>query len=605
MSNLLSETIARKLRPKGPFHLPPPAQPLDSTVTLTLENVKDEPLVCLRDMARNHEWQVCMEPDAEQPGTWNATIQLPMRPTVVTYYFQAGKEQILEKRQVEGHNKPVYGRWEKLPYKIAVYDPDRMPADWTQGMIVYQIFPDRFARAQSDESVRAKMRGVYGLEPVFRTWGEAPELPPLGRDFFGGDLAGITSKLDYLEELGIQCIYLNPIFEAASNHRYETIDFMKIDPMLGTDEDFDELLQGAHSRNIKVILDAVFNHCSSDSIYFDISGKQEQITGIPGAARSRQSPYFRWFRFSKWPDEYAAWHDFDFMPEFVECPEMEAYFLAEDGVTESWLHRGIDGWRTDVTADNSDEFWRRFRDQVDDTKPGAWLIAEEWRDATHYMLGDMFNGTMNYRFAWAVRGFLGTDDLTPSELDDRLQTWMRDTPEPAIKSQMNLLDSHDTNRSLTACGSNLNRFRQMIAFQLAYPGAPTIYYGNEIGLEGKNAEDGRRCFTWDKLDSPLHRFIKQALQFRKRSRALRIGDTTTVIADDARRIYGFSRETSMETVYALFNASDAPIKVALPVDNDGIWTDALGTHPRSEVHEGSLTLTLQPRSAAWYCQDDG
>ena len=601
MTNTLSETIARKLRGDKPFHLPPAAQPLNSTVTLTLEGLSEQPILTLTDTYRQYTWEVLMQA-TDAADTWQAEVLLPMEPTIITYVFTAGKTTIKERRQVEGQNTPVYGEWEELPFKIAVFDPAKMPAEWTKGMVVYQIFPDRFAKAQSDEQARAMMKGVYGHEPIFKSWGDIPESPPLGRDFFGGDLQGLISKLDYLHDLGVECIYLNPIFEAASNHRYEAIDFMKIDQMLGTEADFDELIKEARARNLKIVLDAVFNHCSSDSVYFDITGKYSEATGIPGAYQSQESPYYRWFKFREWPGDYDGWIGLGFMPEFVECPEMEAYFVGEDGVTTHWLNKGIDGWRADVAFDNTIDFWKRFRKSVNATKPDAWLISEEWRDSTHYMLGDTFNGTMNYRFMWAARGFLATDDLTPSQLDDRLQTWMRDTPGPAIHAQMNLLDSHDTNRAFTVCNEDRARYAQLLAFQLAFPGAPTVYYGNETGLVGDHAEDGRRCMPWDALDTELHSFFQHLMSLRRDTPVLRTGDTETVIANDANKVYGFRRYNDDISIFALFNASDEPATIEINVDTDAskTWADLLNTHEDVTSTNGKLTIILQARGAAWY-----
>lgn len=612
--NTISVNNARRLRSGYPFHLPPNAQPLRSVVELTLEGVEAylnaqtenhrsaaaprpiEPEIVLTDVNRNYQWRVLMTADG--PDRWKATVMLPQEMTIVKYHFLVGDIQILERRQVEGHNRPIYHEWTELEFKIAVYDPARMPADWTQGLLMYQIFPDRFANSNPERELTHP--GVYGQEARFMKWGEKPEAPPIGRDFYGGDLRGIIDRLDYIKDLGIECIYMTPIFEAATNHRYEAINFMKIDPMLGTNEDFDELVSECKKRGIKIILDAVFNHCSSDSIYFDITGKFKN-DGYIGAAQSKESPYYRWFKFKQWPSDYDGWYGFGFMPEFVECPEMEDYFLGENGVAAHWLKKGIDGWRCDVAFDNTMVFWRRMRQILEQTKPGAYFISEEWRDATHYMLGDTFNATMNYRFAWAVRGFLATNDLLPSAFDDRLQTWLRDTPPGAVKAQMNLMDSHDTDRLFTVCKSDRNRYKQCIAFQLSYAGAPMLYYGNETCLEGAYAEDGRRTMPWDNLDEEMIEFFKKAIQFRNQSKALRSGDVETVYMEDDRRIYVFSRRFEDELVYAVFNASDKDQIVEIPVKETGIFDDALGTYNPSEVTDGKLPVELKPYSMAWYC----
>jgi len=594
--NQVSYQAARQLRPEGAFHMPPIAQPLGATVDLVLQESEYQPEVFLTDIRRDLSWHVMLEA-GDTPGTWRTQVKMPSEPTIITYVFQfyapTPTPPLLEIRQVEGRNTAIYNEWTQSPFKIAVYDPARMPADWTQGMVIYQIFPDRFANG--DPSNDHLMKGVYGHEPKLREWGERPEHPPLGRDFYGGDLRGVIQKLDYIAELGIDCLYFTPIFDAPTNHRYDAMDYFKIDPMLGTLDDFRELLTEAHARDLKVVLDAVFNHCSSDSLYFDITNK---FGG--GAYHSKNSPYYRWFDFQEHPSKYRGWIGLGFMPEFVECPEVEEFFCGADGVTAYWLREGIDGWRCDVAFDNSDEFWRRFRKIVDKTRPGAYTVSELWLDSTHYLLGDTFNATMNYRFAWAARGFLAEDKLSPSQLDDRLMTWMRDTPPPALKAQMNQVDSHDTDRILHVAKGDQRRVKQVLAFQLSYPGAPMIYYGGETGLEGNYAEDGRRCMPWDNLDHALIGYFKHAISTRRDLHALRYGDVTTLVIDDAQCLYAFARSYQGETVYCAFNASDQAADLALIV-GEGAWSDMLNDNPCT-VSGDQLTAQIPPRSCAWFAK---
>ena len=601
MISSISREAAKRLRPAGAFHLPPAAQPLGTTVDLVVENSALQPEVFITDSRRAMSWHFYLA-KTEVAGTWTAKLHTPLEPTILTYIFEFHSDDpdekhppLLEIRQIEGKNIAIYGEYEQMPFKIAVYDLARMPAEWTQGMVIYQIFPDRFANGDTSTDHLAK--GVYGREPLMLRWGERPEAPPYGRDFYGGDLRGVIDHLDYIADLGIDTIYFTPIFDAPTNHRYDAIDFMKIDPMLGTEAELGEIIDGAHARGMKIVLDAVFNHCSSDSIYFDITNKFGN-----GAYHSRQSPYYRWFDFQEWPAKYRGWIGLGFMPEFVECPEMEEYFCGAGGVTAYWLDKGIDGWRCDVAFDNSDEFWRRFRKRIDKVKPGAYSVSELWLDSTHYLLGDTFNATMNYRFSWAARGFLATDSLTPTELDDRLSTWLRDTPAPAVKCPMNLVDSHDTGRILTACKGELKRLMQVLAFQLGYPGAPMIYYGGETGLEGDYAEDGRRTMPWDGLDHALIDRYKHALHFRKGSDALRLGDVEAVIIDDAQKVYAFKRWLNDEVVYCVFNASDKTAEVRLPL-LDGNWHDALDGGNAIESHEDALVAWIEPRGAAWFARN--
>jgi len=595
MPSSLSIEAARRLRPDGPFHLSPGAQPLRATIDLTLENAPaSEPEIVFTDTRRDMQWRVSMTP---ADNAWTAQVMMPPDVTIIRYHFEfADKSTLRETVQVEGRNRPIFGQWTQRDFQIAVYDPRKMPAEWTQGMVTYQIFPDRFANG--DTSTDREAMGVYGHAPKFMQWNDIPEAPPLGRDFYGGDLRGIIDKLDYLSELGIDCIYMTPVFASPSNHRYDALDYLKIDPMLGTEADLVELTEKAHARNINVILDAVYNHCSCDAPYFDVIGRY----GKHGATQSKQSPYYRWFNFDKWPTSYQSWIGLTHMPEFVECPEVEEFFLGPEGVTAYWLKRGVDGFRTDVTDCNSDEFWRRFRRVVDAVRPGAYLITEEWEDASHYMLGDTFSGTMNYRFAWALHGFFVYDKISASELDDRLLTWQRDTPPPALKTQMNLIASHDTGRVLTFSEGSRSRFVQTVAFQLSYAGAPMIYYGDELGLEGKYAEDARRTIDWDNFDSnaDLLIFYKRAIAARRNHPALRQGDTETILIDDERRIYAFARRHEGQTVYCVFNASDQAASVKISVNEAGQWADLLQTHATIDVQDDALSVEMQPRGSAWY-----
>jgi cyclomaltodextrinase / maltogenic alpha-amylase / neopullulanase len=591
----ISTEAARRLRPAGPYHLPPAAQPIGSWVDLVLESASSAPEVILRDVNRDVEWRVMMAADGDR---WTARIKLPSVPTIVRYHFEFANSGILyEMRQTEGRNKPIYGEWEQRPFQIAAYDPQQAPPRWSAGTVFYQIFPDRFANG--DTSNDRVSQGVYGQKPIYLAWGDLPEHPPKGRDFYGGDLRGLIERLDYLADLGVECVYLCPIFASPTNHRYDALDYFEIDPMLGTERDFEELVEKAHARSIRIILDAVYNHCSSDSKYFNRGGHYGPDTG---ATKSQQSPYYRWFSFKRWPDEYDGWAGLDHMPEFVECPEVEDHFIGPEGVSAYWLKKGIDGWRTDVTRWVTDEFWRRFRRAVRAVNPEAYLVAEEWEDATHYLVGDMYDASMNYRFAWALHGFLAHDKLSASELDDRLETWRRDTPAPWILSQMNLIDSHDTWRALTTCERDRRRFKQMVAFQLAYPGAPMIYYGDEAGLEGDYAESARRAFPWDHIDQDLHGYYKRALAYRRSSNALRVGSVEAVVIDDARCVYAFARRADGQSVYAVFNASDEPVTVEIPLQpgEAGHWKDALGQHTDADTTSDRLVVRIEPRGAAWY-----
>lgn len=585
---------ARELSPNAPFHLSPPAQTLCSKVELILENAPSQPEIVLQERLKECIWRVQM---TRKGDLYVAEILLPSEPTIVYYYFEFSDGNILKERcqieRADRPNSPVYGEYEEREFQITVYDLTVMPASWTHGMLIYQIFPDRFARDKA-EIVRPKY-DTYGQEALIKEWHELPESPPRGRDFFGGDFRGILRKLDYLHELGVNCIYLCPVFDSPSNHRYDAIDYSKIAPMLGKEEDLIELIDQAHKRGIKLILDAVFNHCSCDSVYFDMPGRYK------GAYQNKQSPYYRWFSFTSWPEKYQRWFGHDRYPEFVECPEVEDFFLGAKGIAAYWLNKGIDGWRSDAARFNSERFWRRFRSRVNTVRPDAYLVSEEWENANHYLLGDMFSATTNYRWTWAVQGFFADEALTASQFEDRLATLRHQTPPDALLSQMNLISSHDIRRILTACHNDERRLMQIVAFQMSYPGAPTIYYGDEVGITGETGESGRKSFPWESGNSLILGFYRKLITVRQKLAALKYGTINTLVVDDERKIYGFVRRFKNNPVYLVYNASENWVDISLELlpSEVGNWVDILEQGLKIQVNNNLLEINLPPRGFAW------
>jgi cyclomaltodextrinase / maltogenic alpha-amylase / neopullulanase len=604
---VLKTIDALRERQSDPRHTPPPAQPLGAEVEIVLAGRRDSPDLIVTDRKRDFSWRVAMLP-AREPDTWTTTLRMPTIPTILSYHFEfPDKIRFYALRQIESlipaSPFPTFGEWTRLPFQIAVYDPDQMPPVWTHGQVMYQIFPDRFSKSDQARTRERLAQHVHGRPALFLDWDDLPENPPKGRDFFGGNLRGITQKLDYLVHLGIDCLYMTPIFEAPTNHRYDAMDYFQIDPLLGSEQDLVELVEQTHSRGLRIVLDAVFNHCSNDSKYFNQSGWYGEDVG---AYRSRSSPFFRMFTFKQYPKQYQGWVGVKTMPEFVECPEHEEYFLGKDGVTRYWMRTGIDGWRTDVTPWMSDEFWRRFRKAVRAVNPEALIVAEEWNDASHYLVGDSFDATMNYRFSWALRGFFALDVLTVEEFDDRLDGLRRDTPPPALLSQVNLVGSHDTARVLTVCGGDKRKVKQMLAFLLAYPGSPMICYGDEVGLEGQFAEDARRAFPWGGGDTELQTFVRGMLQTRRDCKALRLGTFERLYLNEATRTYAFARHLADNLVVAAFNAGNTAATLSIPLDiyDLGLWKDALNLNQDAYFDGHSLQVELVPRSAAWYYGQD-
>ena len=586
----LSLNNAQALRAGKWLHVPPGAAPVSTTVRVELVAPKDAfPEVLITDPRRSLSWQVAMEPSSAEG--WSAEILLPSEPTRLNYFFTlADGQTIQERRQLEGVSRPWYGVWTEQNFQLSVYQPEGDPPAWVRGQVVYQIFPDRFFKG--DVPAASVMDRTYRHKRRYLKWDQSPEHPPKGRDFFGGNFPGVIEKLDYLQDLGITTLYFTPIFTSPTNHRYDTIDYHQVDPLLGTEADYRELVRQAQRRGMRVLLDAVFNHCSMDSLYFT------------SARSSKTSPHYRWFNFRRWPDRWVGWEEVREMPEFVECPEVEDFFFGPQGVAQYWLERGAAGWRTDVTPWITDDYWRRFHKAVRRDYPEAYLIAEDWGDATHRLLGDMFDATMNYRFGYSVLGFAG-GKLSPGELDDRLETLRRETPPGQFQSQLNLIGSHDTARALTSLGGDRRRLMLAVALQLAYPGVPMIYYGDEAGLEGKYAEASRKAFPWGSEDPTLLDFYRTAIRTRRNSPALSLGEVeTALIGEGPQGAYGFLRRCGQDLVLALFNSSLSTViaEVALGKDaRPGAWTDLLGGEP-ALLQAETLRVELPPLGVGWYRQ---
>lgn len=398
--------------------------------------------------------------------------------------------------------------------------------EWTRDAIFYQIFPDRFARSESH-------RHLPGV--TFKPWGS----PPSEQGYQGGDLYGILEKLDYLADLGINAIYLNPIFSSASNHRYHTFDYMEVDPLLGDKQALKDLLEAAHARGMRIILDGVFNHASRGFWAFHHILEN-------GSA----SPYVDWFHIEDWPlnpyprgeDEslnYKGWWGLPALPKFnTDNPGVRAYLFE---VAEYWTQFGIDGWRLDVPAEiDDDSFWREFRDRVKAINPEAYIVGEIWHRADRWLQGDQFDAVMNYPMGTAALSFFGHEtlnqDFSNPELDyspinaETMAARVGDVLSwydwEVTQVQLNLLDSHDMPRALWLLGGNESALLQSLGFLLTMPGAPCLYYGDEIGMSGGDDPECRGAFPWhqeDQWHTELREQIKSLCQARHQLPILRRG----------------------------------------------------------------------------------
>jgi glycosidase len=337
---------------------------------------------------------------------------------------------------------------------------------------------------------------------------------------FGGNLAGICDKLEYIASLGVNAVYLCPIFKSNSNHRYHTVDYFEIDPVLGTLKDFDKLVKKAHKLGLRVILDGVFNHCSRG--FFQFNSLMEL---------GKNSPYVDWFHVHGWPlhaysgkPNYDCWWGYPALPKFnTDNPDVRDYLFS---VGEYWMKRGIDGWRLDVPNEiDDDSFWQEFRRRIKAINPEAYIVGEIWDEPSRWLQGDQFDGVMNYPLRKAVLAYLF--DEKPIALAEFAKRLREAFPAGRFGVPMNLLGSHDTIRLSSLPCSNLQRVKLALALLFFLPGAPCIYYGDEIGMLGGKDPDNRRSFPWDKFaemqKAPVYDYLKGLIALRNKERVLREG----------------------------------------------------------------------------------
>ena len=424
---------------------------------------------------------------------------------------------------------------EKTPSnQLTVYTENFESPDWLKNGLMYQIFPDRFSKSELYHSPQQDKTYVLRTD-----WGGVPNDAPdqngivQNNDFFGGNLRGIIEKLGYLEDLGVTVIYLNPIFEAYSNHRYDTADYKKIDPMLGTEADFRELCLKASEKGIRIILDGVFNHTGSDSRYFNKKGRYPEL----GAYQSKNSPYYNWYRFIDFPEKYESWWGIDTLPGVNETePSFLDYMIRSDhSVIKHWLRCGASGYRLDVADELPDEFLEALRIAVKDVKPDAAIIGEVWEDASNkiaygqrrkYFIGDQLDTVMNYPLKNAIIDYLVHSKSGPA-MELLVDSLWENYPPPAFRSLMNILGTHDTYRIFTVLSEDswnddYTRQRLFLAMLLTsfMPGIPCIYYGDEIGMKGGRDPFNRMCFEPELGDQLILRFFRRLFAFRKKIKGL-------------------------------------------------------------------------------------
>ncbi|WP_025730345.1 glycoside hydrolase family 13 protein [Atopobacter phocae] len=447
------------------------------------------------------------------------------------------------------------------------------PVGWMKEAVFYQIFVDRFNEGATDKD----------RSYVTMPWGGKPT----PTNFAGGDLKGIKDKLPYLHELGINAIYLTPIFKSPTNHKYDIINYYEIDPHFGTMADFDELIEAAHELGIKIVLDAVFNHGSH-------LGEQFQDV----IEKGKDSPYYDWFIIrGDYPDlkqiNYECFAECYYMPKWdTSNPEVQQFLI---DVGTHWIkEHKIDGWRLDVADEVSHDFWRNFRRALKTANPEAVLIGENWHDSSPFLQGDQFDSIMNYAVTKAMLDYFARQRFTAEEMAERLNSILMRNKGPVNQMNLNLLDSHDTHRFLTEVGGSIDQLKAALAVLVVFMGTPCIYYGTEIGMEGGHDPDSRRTFDWDEANWPMDVWeLTQSLFALKARPVLSDGDITIDAENGLLRI---KRTTSDESLVLYVNQTDERQTVTVDSANSQLHLSHLAEVSSTEP----TTVTIEPKGFAIY-----
>ena len=573
---------------------------LSCTLVLCAEFAEERQEILLSSVGTENDCQVFS-------GSWSA----PEQPDLVWYFFRflrSNGEVLFLGKEGFCTQEDQLVFWQQTVYDNALSTPD-----WFGRGVTYQIFPDRFRRAGGSCPAR-----FSGKRIIHDDWDEGMAFladrdgETQNHDYFGGNLAGVEEKLPYLKDLGVSTIYFCPIFEADSNHRYNTGDYETIDPMLGTEEDFRRLCEKAKALGIHVMLDGVFNHTGSNSCYFNAENAYPSL----GAAQSQDSPYYAWYTFQEWPAQYDCWWGFHTLPAVNENhPDYLDYIIrGKNSIIRRWLRAGADAWRLDVADELPDSFIANIRQVMMEENPDSFLLGEVWEDGSNkisydqrrrYLLGQEVHGLMNYPFRTAALAYLQGGDA--SGFMEAMETIRENYPPDAFYSGMNLLGTHDTPRILTLLGtfpSQPSSSRQDKALyrmtaaerqrgtQLlqvgaillyTFPGSPTIYYGDEAGMEGFEDPFNRGPYPWGRENLDLQRHFLLLGKLRNQRLSLQSGSIRWLYAQGP--LLAFLRESDKELTAVVLNTGEETASLTIP------WPDSLAT----DAISGQQFLTSNDR----------
>ena len=455
-------------------------------------------------------------------------------------------------------------------YQITVHEDFKIPSWYKEG-IMYNIFVDRFNNGNRNKKPSNPKENSF----IYANWSDTPmyikdkDGEIIRWDFHGGNLKGIIDKLSYLSKIGVTIIYLSPIFESSSNHKYNTGDYKKIDPMFGDEEILKELIEKANNKGINIILDGVFSHTGADSKYFNKFGNYDEV----GAYQSKDSKYSSWYTFNEFPDNYKCWWGVKDLPNVNELNEsyMDYIIYDEDSVINKWTEMGIKGWRLDVADELPTKFIKELRKELKRNDDDSILIGEVWEDASNkvtynerrsYFIGDQLDSVMGYPFRDNIVSFL-KGNITSKELNNKFMTIKENYPKESFKANLNLISSHDVTRIKTELNEDEKLVKLAVATQMTFEGVPYIYYGDEAGLSGEKDPDNRKTYPWKNEDEDMIEFYKESINTRKKYNVLTNGDTEFIDTNED-DVFGYIRfNENFEKILILINRSEENKKISI------------------------------------------
>ncbi|MGO0904635.1 glycoside hydrolase family 13 protein [Clostridioides difficile] len=502
---------------------------------------------------------------------------------VYFYYFKVIVEIDGEKKTVfYGKNREngyscEYNYNDINKYQITVYKDFKVPTWYKEG-VLYHIFVDRFNNGNRNGKVDNPKKNSF----IYGNWEDIPMYIKDSRgdiirwDFHGGNLRGIINKLGYLKKLGVSILYLSPIFEASSNHKYDTGNYKKIDPMFGDEDTFKELIDKAKEKDISIVLDGVFSHTGADSKYFNMYGNYDTL----GAYQSKESPYYSWYMFEEFPYKYKSWWDIKTLPNTNELEKsyMDYIIYDKDSVINKWMNMGIKGWRLDVADELPTEFIRELKKELKEADNDSILIGEVWEDASNkisygqrrsYLLGEELDSVMGYPFRNNMFSFL-KGEINSYELSNKYIQIKENYPKESFKSNLNLIGTHDVTRAKTELNNDIDLMKLAVATQMTFEGVPYIYYGDEAGLCGDVDPDNRRTYPWKNEDEDMLSFYKNIIKIRNKNKILSSGETEFIYTKND-NVFAFIRfNEDNDRILILINRSNNPENISLNIEGSFI-----------------------------------